>query len=167
MVEFCGQERCRMDANGRLKLSVSLLYDFQRSAEESLVLFCLPEGALGLYTATVWNSMRQREVGATALAGGSMLARRSMRRFGAFSQRVELTRQGRITLPSVFREHAEVLPGSEVVVLGVEVGVEIWNVERWSDELRLIQEHMVQKGQLELTEDLSNGLCPGNEKAGC
>jgi DNA-binding transcriptional regulator/RsmH inhibitor MraZ len=156
-----------MDANGRLKLGVSLLQDFQRRAEESLVLFCLPEGALGLYTTTVWNSMRRHESDPAAMAGRSMLARRSMRRFGAFSQRVELTRQGRITIPSVFRDHADVPPGSEVIVLGVEIGVEIWSEARWSDEQRLIQEHMLEKGQRELAEDLSSGLCQGDEKVGC
>jgi DNA-binding transcriptional regulator/RsmH inhibitor MraZ len=145
-----------MDANGRLKLSVSLLQDFQRQADDALVLFCLPEGALGLYTETVWDSMRQHDSDPAALAGQSMLSRRSMRRFGAFSQRVELTRQGRITVPGVFREHAEVPPGSEVVVLGVEIGVEIWSEARWSTELSLIQEHMVEKGQRELADDLSS-----------
>jgi DNA-binding transcriptional regulator/RsmH inhibitor MraZ len=40
------------------------------------------------------------------------------------------------------------------MVIGVEIGVEIWNLKRWQDELKLINEHELDRGDLELAQDL-------------
>lgn len=154
MLEFCGQETCRLDANGRFKLSAGILRDFERHSDGALILFCLPEGALGLYPPAVWESMRSPAEAPGKEAGHSMLMRRSMRRFGAFTQRVELTRQGRITVPTIFREHAGIDSGEQIVLLGVEIGAEIWKPDRWKQELAVISDHMVRKGDEELKSDL-------------
>ncbi len=154
MLQFCGQEQCKLDANGRLKLSSAVLRDFQRLSDRDLVLFCLPEGALGLYPPATWASMRKQDADPAPAAGQSMLARRSLRRFGAFSQRVELTQQGRITIPQGFREHADLEPQKPLMLVGAEIGAEIWSVPRWQTELELIQSHMVRKGEEEMNADL-------------
>ena len=49
MLEFCGQEKCTLDANGRIKLNNNLIRSFRRYSEEEIILHCLPEGAIAAY----------------------------------------------------------------------------------------------------------------------
>ena len=46
-----------------------------------------------------------------------------------------ISRQGRITLPELLRRHADLEPGTEAVVVGVELGVEIWEAGRFNKEM--------------------------------
>lgn len=159
MLHFCGQDLCQIDANSRLKLSKRFLDDFAGdhvlSATPSLVLYCLPEGALALYPEAVFAEMRRNELSAIGNLASSLLARRSMRRFGALSCNAAITNQGRITLPEPFRDFAKISPGSNVCVAGVELGVEIWNLDRWNRELEEINSHLNDKNALELAGDLT------------
>ena len=87
-------------------------------------------------------------------AAGSMVFRRTLRRFGAWSQSEKISAQGRITLPAEYREHAGLLPGGEVMVVGNEIGVELWSRERWMEEQKMILEHEREKGRREMESDL-------------
>jgi len=162
MVRFCGQEACLIDANGRVKLPPRFLTDF-RQDDESVVLHCLPEGALGIYPAPVWTQMRQGEARPAAKAATSILFRRQLRRFGALTQSERITNQGRITVPNPFRELLGLEPGQNVILVGTEIGVEIWNAERWQDEFQILREHERRKAELEMTADLET---PGRDRSG-
>ena len=142
-----------MDANGRLRLSAGLWRDFARVAAAEAVLFCLPEGGLGLYPPSTLKTMRRQDRG-SPVAADNLAFRRRLRRFGALAVSVEVTRQGRITIPPAFREHAGIAPRSAVALVGVEIGVEIWNLERWRGELARIRQHMTDKGEQEMEADL-------------
>ena len=83
-----------------------------------------------------------------------MVFRRSLRRFGAWSQSQRISAQGRITLPPEYREHAGLVPGGDVMVVGNEIGVEIWSRERWLEEQKMILEHERVKGEREMESDL-------------
>jgi len=155
MPEFCGFENCLIDANGRLKLAPRFLADFQRYGSE-LVLHCLPEGALGVYPAQVWRQMRQHEARPAVKAADSVVFRRQMRRFGAFSQVERISNQGRITIPAGFRELLQLPPGENAACIGCEIGVEIWNSIRWQQESRLLLEHEAQRAAVEMDADLDD-----------
>ncbi len=114
----------------------------------------LPEGALALYPEEVYQEMRERETSEFDRIGSSFTARRSIRRFGALSYPDKITRQGRITLPVAFREHAGLKPGDEACVVGVEIGVEIWSVERFAQEMNDIQELQMQMRKQEIIAEL-------------
>jgi DNA-binding transcriptional regulator/RsmH inhibitor MraZ len=157
MLAFCGQDRCSIDANGRLKLSPRVISDFLERCSGEIVMHCLPEGAVALYPEEVYLEMRQNETAPAAKAAHSLVFRRSMRRFGAMSQSEQISKQGRITLPAAFRKYAELGPGSDAYVVGVEIGVEIWNAERWDAELERINEHVQEKGEREMAADLLPG----------
>ena len=58
MIPFCGQDKCTLDANGRVKLSPHFLRDFRAHGSE-VVTHCLPEGALGIYPVSVWRHLRE------------------------------------------------------------------------------------------------------------
>ncbi len=160
MLAFCGVDKCSLDANGRIKLSPRFVEDF-RAAGGDLVLHCLPEGALALYPEAVYLEMRRKESSSASRAGESMMYRRMLRAFGAMSRPEKISPQGRITLPLEFREHAKLRCLSELALVGVEIGVEIWSAERWMEEQRKIQEHLLEKGRLEMMSDLGEGVLPG------
>ncbi len=154
MLPFCGQDRSIVDANGRLKLSPRVIADFNTACQGEIVMHCLPEGAIAVYPEHTYVEMRQATKNTTAEVASSLLLRRSMRRFGALSKSDTISRQGRITLPAAYRKYAGIEPGSEVIVVGTEIGVEIWNEERWFNELTQLNEHVVLKGKQEVNADL-------------
>ena len=153
MLEFCGTDKCQMDANGRVKLSPRVLEDFARSGGD-VVLHCLPEGAVAVYPEKIYLAMRQTESNAAERAGQSMVFRREQRRFGAWSTSQKISAQGRITIPPEYRDFAGLTAAGSVVVAGVEIGVEIWDSARWQEEQLKMMEHAREKGERELADDL-------------
>ena len=154
MLAFCGQDRILIDANGRFKLPPRLIEDFLADGNGDVVFYCLPEGALAIYPERVYAEMRRRDADDIRKAGMSMLKRRDLRRFGAWSASAKITPQGRLTLPNEFRESAALATGSEAIIIGVEIGVELWNLKRWQSELELIDNHEIDRGDLEMARDL-------------
>ncbi len=148
-----------IDASGRVRLPTRLLADFRAVDNRRVVLHCLPENALAIYPVSIWRQMREREPRPASRAGVSLAYRRQLRRFGAFTQEDELSNQGRITIPVMFRQPLRLLPGTPSVVVGCEIGVEIWNEEAWRDEYsalldfeqRLAQAEIERKIEIEQT----------------
>ena len=155
MLSFCGQDKIVIDANGRLKFSPRVISDFENSGGLEVVLHCLPERAIAVYPEAVYLQMRKNEAHPAERAAESMVFRRTMRRFGALSSSEQISQQGRITLPPTYRELAELLPGTETVVVGCEIGVEIWNYKLWMEELNMINKHLREKGDQEMSSDLA------------
>ena len=154
MLEFCGQDYCSIDANGRLKLSPRLIDNFLNRCNGEVVLHCLPEGAIALYPEEVFQQIRKDEMSSLNQVGSSALFRRSLRRFGALSLPDTISKQGRLTIPPPFREYAELGPGTEAVVVGIEIGAEIWNLNRWKTEMELLNSHLAAKAEEEMAMDL-------------
>ena len=76
-------------------------------------------------------------------------ARKFVRFFLAGAASVEVDKQGRILIPSVLREFADL--DKEVVLVGVGGRIEIWSKERWEetseyDDMEDIAEHMSELG---------------------
>ena len=154
MLAFCGIDQCQMDANGRVKLSPRLLEEFARNGSD-VILHCLPEGAVAVYPEKVYLSMRRPEADAAQRAGQSMVFRREQRRFGAWSMPQRISAQGRITIPPEYRGFAGLSPAGGVAVVGVEIGIEIWDRTRWQEEQKKLMEHAREKGEREMNEDLT------------
>ena len=156
MLSFCGQDISKIDSNGRVKLSPRVLTDFKESGGLDVVLHCLPEGAIALYPEETYLKMRQNEQSPAEKAANSMVFRRTLRRFGALSKSEKISAQGRITLPIPYRKFAGIVPGEEIVIVGCEIGVEIWSSARWNTELDMINSHFQEKGEREMSVDLLN-----------
>lgn len=154
MLAFCGQEKCLVDANGRIRLTQRWVDDFMHRCGGEVVMHGLPEGAIALYPEEVYQEMRAREIGNLDQLGTSFALRRSLRRFGALTQVDTITRQGRVTLPAPFRDHAGIVPGKEVCIVGVEVGVEIWEAGRFAAEMQAINQHLDERRDAEMARDL-------------
>ncbi len=155
MPAFCGQDLCQLDANGRVKLSPRLLADFAGVCSGEVVLHCLPEGAIGIYPPEVFAKMKANSTDPSN-AGESLLRRRMLRRFGAFSEDAKISPQGRITVPPAFREHGGLQPGAEIYIIGVEIGAEIWSRDAWLAERELLKEHWAARGEAEMAGDIAN-----------
>lgn len=153
-MQFCGQDRCLIDANGRIKVSPRFLADFERFGGPVIV-HCLPEGALGVYPSPVWLEMRQSEENVAARAARSVAFRRQLRRFGALTQSETISNQGRITIPPHFRPILGLEAGAEAVLVGCEIGIEVWNAERWEAELQVLYEHERQKEEADMAADVA------------
>ena len=154
MLSFCGLDKAVVDANGRLRLSPNTVMDFKKSGGLEVVLHCIPEGAVAVYSEDVYLQMRNNEHNPAEKASNSFVYRRIMRRFGSMSQSECISGQGRITIPESYRQFAAIQPGMEVVVVGCEIGVEIWNAERWENEFNEMNKHMRDKGDIELSADI-------------
>ncbi|UDQ98516.1 hypothetical protein AAEX28_00160 [Lentisphaerota bacterium WC36G] len=156
MLSFCGQDKCKLDKNGRIKFSPRIISDFKDACSGNVVLHCLPEGAVAVYPEDVYLQMRRQESRIAEQAASSALFRRNMRRFGAFSQSEVISSQGRITIPAAYRDHGQLSTDSDVVIIGVEIGIEIWNLERWQQEVLKIDEYNSLKSEQEIALDLRN-----------
>ena len=155
MLTFCGIDYCSMDSNGRVKLSPKILEDFTSKGVD-VVLHCLPEGAVAVYPEETYLRIRQEREVTENRAAGSFVGRQMLRRSGAWSQSERISAQGRITLPQAFREHAGFGTGSQkMVVVGVEIGIELWTPERWEAERRRMEEHDMVKRDQEMQADLN------------
>jgi MraZ protein len=86
------------------------------------------DGQVNVYPKTLWESMTQR-VEQAAQAGEDQTPVRQAKRFLFSSTECELDRQGRIVVPPLLRRYANL--DTEVVILGNNDRVEIWNRERW------------------------------------
>lgn len=143
-----------IDANGRIKLSPRFLTDYAAYGSSDIVLRCLPEGSVAVYPEEIYLQMRRSEPRPAERAAESFVFRQSLRHFGALTQSETISAQGRITLPAAYREHAGVAPGADIIVLGIEIGVEIWNPERWANELAKMNTHLLDKAEREVAADL-------------
>ena len=146
MLKFTGQYNITFDVSGRFKLPPRILSDYLAEGNTEVVVYCLPEGCLGIYPLETWQNMR---ADGQLLDGGSMLKRRELRRFGSMSTSVLITKQGRLTIPPNFRELCGLTDSSQLLI-GSEVGMEIWSALKWEKELKLINQYHVDKGMEEL-----------------
>lgn len=155
MLAFCGEEKCTLDTNGRLKLPLQFIDSFfQQDKSGEIVLHCLDEGALALYPVATFKEMRCRELQQQERIANSLLMRRNLRRFGALSCSAVISAQGRITIPESYRTRCELIHSNSVVVVGIEIGVEIWNAARWEKELEAISSYEKMRAEAEITSSI-------------
>lgn len=139
---FMGQYNHSVDAKGRLIVPVK----FREQLGEDFVVTKGLDGCLFVYPNEEWTSIesRFREMPLTTKD-----ARKFSRFFFAGAAQCEVDKQGRILIPAVLREFAELK--KDVVLVGVLNRIEIWSVERWEnentyDDMEEIAEHMADLG---------------------
>ncbi len=128
---FLGEYEYKIDDKGRVPIPPK----FRRELKEGLVLAPGPETCIVAYAPAEWMKMSE------SLTAGS-LAPAKLRRLGraifatAFS--LTLDGQGRVALPITLREYARI--GDELVVVGANTYLEMWNRELWVAEKVAAQE---------------------------
>lgn len=137
-----GEYNHTVDAKGRLIVPAK----FRESLGEEFVVTKGLDGCLFVYDMKEWASFEEK---LKTLPITNKDARSFVRFFLAGATSVEVDKQGRILLPAVLRDFAEL--EKEVVLIGVASRVEIWSKNRWEntanfDDMEDIAEHMAELG---------------------
>ena len=115
-------------------------------------------GCLSLWRAAEWQkrldeglSIIQQKIDSGRMEQRFSEVQRMGRLLSSRAREVQLTNRSRILIPEGFREFLDTGSGSEVMIVGAAICVEIWNPSAW---LSLLQEEMPEFGPL--FKDLSN-----------
>ena len=155
---FMGEYNHTVDPKGRLIVPSK----FREQLGSEFVVTKGLDGCLFVYPAEEWHNIEEkfRNISMTSkdameiLPNFSSITSKDARKFSRFffagAAAVELDKQGRILLPPVLREYANLQ--KDVVLVGVLSRVEIWDKDRWQentydeDEMDEIAEHMADLG---------------------
>ena len=133
---FSGLTKCKLDSNGRIKLPPKVIDDLLKdgNGEREIVLYCMSEGCLALFSQRTWAVIRSKaETETPDLLNDEELRRRS-RRIAANTQSQDISPQGRLTIPGMFRDKLGFKDGEDVIIAGNERGFEIWTETGWANE---------------------------------
>jgi MraZ protein len=129
---FRGSAPTKIDDKGRLKVPT----EFRRILEESfgpeVFVTSLHGDSAILYPLPVWEEIERKLM---QVPSSSSSKQRYLARVNYFGQQLRLDSQGRIVLPQILREHAEM--AGEAIVSGRLDRLEIWNRDRFARKLEL------------------------------
>ncbi len=139
---FMGEYSHTIDAKGRLIIPSK----FRDTLGEEFVVTKGLDGCLFVYDQTEWAVFEEK---LKSLPITNKEARQFVRFFLAGAASVEVDKQGRILVPGVLREFAELQ--KDITLIGVGSRIEIWNKERFEgtcsyDDMEEIAEHMAELG---------------------
>ncbi len=129
---FFGEFDYKIDEKGRVPIPPK----FRSELKEGLVLTPGVEKCIVAYTLSEW-----KKVATTLTTNGSVTPsklRRLNRAIFATAFSLNIDGQGRIALPTPLREYAAI--EDEVVIVGVNDYLELWNKEQWESEKAISQE---------------------------
>ena len=139
---FMGEYNHTIDAKGRLIIPSK----FRETLGDVFVVTKGLDGCLFVYDNAEWNVFEEK---LKSLPLTNNDARKFVRFFLAGATEAEVDKQGRILVPNVLREFAEL--NKDVVLIGVGSRIEIWSKERFEgmaayDDMDEIAEHMAELG---------------------
>ena len=119
---FMGEYSHSIDAKGRLIMPAK----FREQLGDEFVVTKSPDKCLYVYTIEEWKNFEEKLATLPITNKGT---RQFVRFFLAGAASCEVDKQGRILLPAVLREYAEL--DKEVVLAGTSKRIEIWNKDRY------------------------------------
>ena len=139
---FMGEYNHTIDAKGRLIIPSK----FREILGDAFVVTKGLDGCLFVYDNEEWQRFEEK---LRSLPITNKEARQFVRFFLAGATEAEVDKQGRILIPNVLREFAELT--KDVVLVGVGSRIEIWGKERFEDaaafeDMDEIAEHMAELG---------------------
>ncbi len=139
---FMGEYNHTIDAKGRLIIPSK----FREVLGDEFVVTKGLDGCLFVYDNHEWAAFEEK---LRTLPLMNKDSRKFVRFFLAGAASVEVDKQGRILVPAVLREFAEL--DKDVVLVGVASRIEIWSKQRWEeaseyDDMEDIAEHMSELG---------------------
>lgn len=128
---FLGEYEHSLDDKGRLTLPAR----FRDRLASGVVVTRGLDGCLFVFTKEEWNKI------VSALDERLSFTKKSARAFARFffsgAADIIPDRQGRVLIPSFLRNYASL--NSEVVIIGANNRLEIWNPERWRETLSEVE----------------------------
>lgn len=128
---FFGEFEYKIDEKGRVPIPPK----FRGLLKAGVVLAPGVEGCITAYPLTEWQKL------ADSLTAGSISPsklRMLNRAVFATAYNLKIDAQGRIPLPAPLKLHAEII--NEVVIIGANSYLELWNKVRWEEEKAMDQE---------------------------
>ncbi|MCP4202137.1 MAG: division/cell wall cluster transcriptional repressor MraZ [bacterium] len=122
---FRGSAPAKIDDKGRLKVPTNFRRVLEERYGRELFLTSVVGDSVHLYPLGVWEEFEQRLAG---LPSTDRTKRRYLERVAYFGQQSQLDSQGRVVVPQLLRESADMT--GEVVVAGRLDHLEVWNHER-------------------------------------
>ena len=139
---FMGEYNHTIDAKGRLIIPSK----FREALGDEFVVTKGFDGCLFVFDWTEWSAFEEK---LKSLPITNKDARQFVRFFLAGAASVEVDEQGRILVPNVLREFADL--SKDVTLIGVGSRIEIWDKGRYEgasayDDMEEIAEHMAELG---------------------
>lgn len=139
---FMGEYNHAIDTKGRLIIPAK----FRESLGDEFVVTKGLDGCLFVYPITEWKAFEEK---LRTLPLTNKDARKFSRFFLAGAATCDVDKQGRILVPAVLREFAQL--EKDVVLVGVLSRIEIWSKAKWEDtnvydNMDDIAEHMEELG---------------------
>lgn len=139
---FMGEYNHTIDTKGRLIVPSK----FREALGDTFVVTKGLDGCLFVYDNQEWNAFEEK---LKSLPITNKEARQFARFFLAGAAEVEVDKQGRILVPNILREFAQI--NKDVVLIGVASRIEIWSKERFEgitafEDMDEIAEHMAELG---------------------
>lgn len=139
---FMGEYNHTIDAKGRLIIPSK----FREVLGDEFVVTKGMDGCLFGFDEAEWQKFEEK---LHSLPMIDKEARQFTRFFLAGAASVEVDKQGRILLPAVLREFADIT--KDTVLIGVGSRIEIWSKDRWDgtvsyQDMEEISKHMVELG---------------------
>ncbi len=120
-----GNHPATIDAKGRLKIPAAFLAALKESGEEFFVTSERGDVAW-IYPMKEWQEIEQK---LAKLSAHNSVKQKFLNRTSYYGQEVEFDSQGRVLIPALLRESAQMK--GEVVVIGKLNRLEVWNHQRF------------------------------------
>ncbi len=138
-----GEFRRLMDDRYRLSIPSTLADPLTTAGPDCIAVKERP-GAISLWSAGSWETRLEaglqvvrEKIQAGRLEGRIDQVQQLGRLLSTRQRHVQLGGRGRLLIPEGFREFLGVEPGSEVIVIGAAVCVELWEPTAWLDCLQI------------------------------
>jgi MraZ protein len=125
-----GSYQARIDAKGRLKIPAQFKDELEQNYARQFYITSLDGQYARIYPLEEWNKLVER---LQAAATFNKTRHRFLNRTNHYGQVVEMDKQGRVLIPPILREKAEIT--GEVKVLGHITFLEVWNLQRLQKEV--------------------------------
>ena len=120
---FIGEYQNSIDAKGRIIVPAK----FREELGYKFILTKGLDNCLFIYSMEEWKKFEDK---LKSLPVSSKEARAFVRYFFSSAVECEIDKQGRMTIPTILREHANIT--KDLVTIGVMSRVEIWSRESWN-----------------------------------
>lgn len=128
---FYGEFDYKIDDKGRIPVPPK----FRNTYKDGIVLMASAENCITGYTTAEWKKLSETLT-------NSPLSRAKMRRLNraifATAFNTVIDGQGRIAIPAPLREYAQIT--DDIVIVGVNTYLEIWNKALWEEEKTISRE---------------------------
>lgn len=127
---FRGSALAKIDDKGRLKVPTEFRRLLEVQASSEVFITSVKGDSALVYPLPVWE---EKEKKLLEIPSSDPILRRYLARVNHFGQQLRLDSQGRVVVPQLLRESAEI--AGEVVVSGRIDYLEVWNRERFDEQL--------------------------------